>query len=78
MPTSSLPLYSRQLDQYGHSRRLVISVVRPSGWDVREEHDRHVVRHVHYDDWHRVERARDVFSRQAAELVAAGWRDRES
>lgn len=73
MPTATHTLYSRQLLQQGHSRRLVISLVHPSGWDVCEEHDRKIVRHVHYDDWHRVERARDEFSRHAAELVDAGW-----
>lgn len=76
MPTASSTLYSRHLQQQGHSRRLVISTVRPSGWDVREEHDRELVRLIHYDDWHRVERAREVFTRQAAALEDAGWIER--
>lgn len=77
MPTAFHTLYSRQLHLQGHSRRLVISVVHPSGWDVCEEHDRQIVRRVHYDDWHRVERARDGFARQAAELADAGWQERQ-
>jgi hypothetical protein len=76
MTSASDTLYFRHLQQEGHSRRLVISTVRPSGWDVREEHDLELVRLVHYDDWHRVERARDWFSRQAAELEDEGWTER--
>ncbi|HUF48036.1 MAG TPA: hypothetical protein VMM93_09475 [Vicinamibacterales bacterium] len=31
------------------------------GWEVCERHDERVVRTSHYDDWHRVERAVQVF-----------------
>ncbi len=31
------------------------------GWEVRETHDREVGRTQHYSDWHRVERAVQVF-----------------
>jgi hypothetical protein len=30
------------------------------GWDLREERDNRVVRHMNYTDWHRVERAIQV------------------
>ena len=28
-----------------------------AGWELREERDRSVTRHLHFTDWHRVERA---------------------
>lgn len=44
-----------------------------SGWEIREEEDSRLVRQVHYTDWHRVERARMAFARQAADLTDDGW-----
>lgn len=38
------------------------------GWDVTEELDREVVRHTTYTDWHRVERALQVFQMHATDL----------
>ena len=35
------------------------------GWEVRETHDRKVVRTQRYSDWHRVERAVQVFDLHA-------------
>jgi len=45
----------------------VITVTKSvDGWEVRETHDREVVRTQHYSDWHRVERAVQVFGLRAA------------
>jgi hypothetical protein len=33
----------------------------PDGWEVSETHDATLVRTHHYSDWHRVERAVQVF-----------------
>jgi hypothetical protein len=50
------------------------SIVQTGGsWEVVEEQDQEVMRRVNYDDWHRVERARRVFSLQADALRQAGW-----
>jgi hypothetical protein len=50
----------REYTHAGHTDRF--TVTRGSaGWDVREERDNHVVRKVNYQDWHRVERAMQVF-----------------
>lgn len=43
------------------------------GWDVLEEQDRRVVREVHYDDWHRVERQLNVFAMRVESLKNEGW-----
>jgi len=44
-----------------------------NGWEVREERDSEVVRKVHYQDWHRVERARRVISTELDVLQRQGW-----
>jgi hypothetical protein len=44
----------------GHTDTLVVTKT-DSGWEVREMHDRTVVRAHEYSDWHRVERAIQVF-----------------
>ena len=35
-----------------------------AGWEVREEYQEQVIRSVTYSDWHRVERAMELFRRQ--------------
>ena len=44
----------------GHIDRFIILRSR-DGWDVREERDDQVVKQASYTDWHRVERAMQVF-----------------
>ena len=46
-----------------------------SGWEVREEQDSQIVWSIRYTDWHRVERARMTFAREAATLASAGWKE---
>ena len=55
--------------------KFVIHSVSDGGWEVREEADRHIVRQVHYSDWHRVERARSLFAMRILSLEEAGWVD---
>ncbi len=57
-----------------HIRHYSIAPAQPSGWDVRCEEDRDLRRQDHYQDWHRVERARALFEQEASELQANGWR----
>ncbi len=55
---------SRERTTSGHTDRLTVTKTA-EGWEVRETHDRTVVRTHHYSDWHRVERALQVFDLQA-------------
>jgi hypothetical protein len=66
-------MYARIFQNKSHTRRFSITPKDPSGWDVREERDEAIVRNVHYDDWHRVERARRSFAIEAAMLFEQGW-----
>jgi hypothetical protein len=75
MLTADQPMFLRQLEHAGRTRRFVIASRESGGWDVREEADRDVVRHVHYDDWHRVERARMAFAQRVLSLEEEGWKD---
>ena len=55
---------SAHQERYEYSnRRFTVSRGR-RGWEVTEECDREVVRHVTYSDWHRVELALRVFRLQ--------------
>jgi hypothetical protein len=67
-------MFNRQLTNAGHVRRFTIREAQGQGWEVREEEDSRVVRHTHYHDWHRVERAMLAMQRQVSELEARGWR----
>jgi hypothetical protein len=44
-----------------------------SGWEVREERDSEIVKKVHYQDWHRVERARRTIANELDVLQREGW-----
>lgn len=73
MSTSRAPMFRRQLEHAGRTRHFLISNDANGGWEAREEADRTVIRRVHYDDWHRVERARLVFAMRAERLQDEGW-----
>lgn len=75
MLTQDIPMFSRQLQHAGRTRRFLISSREEGGWEVREEDDRHVVKQVLYHDWHRVERARTDFALRVSNLEEAGWTD---
>jgi hypothetical protein len=62
----------RHLIHCGHEHRFVVTEDL-QGWDVREEEDAIMVRHVHHDDWHRVERDTWLFELRAVELKQGGW-----
>jgi hypothetical protein len=67
-------MFTKKLTQAGHVRRFSIQEAGGHGWEVREEQDSHVIRHVRYDDWHRVERALNSMRAQVDELEESGWR----
>jgi hypothetical protein len=66
-------MYARIFRKATQTRRFTITDAGSDGWEVREEQDSRVVRSVLYDDWHRVERARMNFAREALALRDGGW-----
>ncbi len=64
-----MDLVKRILDG-GHVRQIVVRHAARLGWDVSEEMDSQVLRAVHCEDWHRVERMLSVFELTAREFEA--------
>jgi hypothetical protein len=69
-------VFSRDLTDGSHVRRLEVERTSSHAWHVREQRDGAVVREVTCTDWHRVELAIRSFSAEAAELTRDGWQDR--
>ena len=65
-------MFARALHKDQHKKRFSI-VQTGRFWEVLEEQDSQVVRRRVYDDWHRVERAKRVFTQDVASLCQAGW-----
>lgn len=53
-------MLTREFVHDGHTKRVTITR-SDAGWAVREENDDQVVRAINYTDWHRVERALQMF-----------------
>jgi hypothetical protein len=68
-------MYLRTLTNSAQTRRFTIEKLAAAGWEVRVEQDSRVVSSTCYRDWHRVERARNAFAREAARLQDDGWTD---
>ena len=66
-------MFNHRLEHQGRTRGFLIESRAAGGWDVLEEMDRRVVREVHYDDWHRVERTLNVFTMRVETLKNEGW-----
>ena len=64
--------FDKRLRNDHQTRRYSIATT-DSGWEVREERDSEVVRKVHYQDWHRVERARRSIAIELDQLERSGW-----
>jgi hypothetical protein len=64
--------FEKSLRHDQQTRRFSIAVTE-AGWEVREERDSEVVRQVHYQDWHRVERARRAIAIELDDLQRKGW-----
>ena len=59
-------MYTKELTQ-ATGRTARITIVRDeTGWKASVEQDKRIVETVHYTDWHRVERAIEVFSLEHA------------
>ena len=66
-------MFALTLRQDNHVRHY--SIVRIGvGWEIRLEEDSKLRRLDHYQDWHRVERAMSLFTRETSELLDSGWR----
>jgi hypothetical protein len=63
-------MLTREFVRDGHTKRVTITRSE-AGWVVREERDDRVVRDINYTDWHRVERALQMFELTNQELVAS-------
>jgi hypothetical protein len=68
-------MYHRTFKKAGQTKRFSITDEGTLGWEVREEQDSQIVWRTRYNDWHRVERARMTFAREAASLASAGWKE---
>jgi len=66
-------MFAKELYRAGHTRKFSIRDLGVSGWEVRDEQDDCVLKQVRYTDWHRVERALNMFNLQIDELEDAGW-----
>jgi hypothetical protein len=66
-------MFSKTLTHAGHIRHFIVRARHASGWEVRVEEDRQVVRQALYHDWHRLERALGAIEREVGELVRNGW-----
>ena len=69
--------FDKSLRNDQQTRRYSI-VTTDAGWEVREERDSEVVRQVHYQDWHRVERARRSIAMELDQLERSGWSEVKS
>ena len=66
-------MFAKELRQEGHTRKFSIKDRGPDGWEVRDEQDDRVLKQVCYKDWHRVERALNMFTITIDDLESRGW-----
>jgi hypothetical protein len=66
-------MFTKELTQAGHRRRFSISERGKTGWEVRDVQDEKVLKQIYYTDWHRVERAQQMFNVLIEELESRGW-----
>jgi len=66
-------MFVKELHQAGHVRKFSITKFGESGWRVCDVQDERVLRQVDYTDWHRVERAVNMFNILIDDLESRGW-----
>jgi hypothetical protein len=66
-------MFSIALRHEHHTREYAVSASQPSGWELTLQEDLERTRRVHFEDWHRVERAVAVVKREVEDLTARGW-----
>ena len=67
-------MFSIALRHEQHTRQYAVSASQLSGWELTLQEDLERTRSVHFEDWHRVERAVAVVRREVEDLTARGWR----
>ena len=77
MEDNSVMQFSKSLKNASQTRRYSIAAT-DAGWEVREERNGEVVKRVHCQDWHRVERARRTIAIELESLKQQGWSDEPS
>ena len=71
-------MFSIALRHEQHTRQYAVSASQPSGWELTLQEDLERVKRVHYEDWHRVERAVAVVRLEIEELTSRGWQVEDS
>jgi len=66
-------MFIKELHQAGHVRKFSITKLGEAGWQVSDIQDERVLRQVYYNDWHRVERAVNMFNILIEDLESRGW-----
>jgi hypothetical protein len=66
-------MFSIALRHDEHTRKYRVTASQPSGWELTLTEDTKPTRQVHYDDWHRVERAVLTWRLEIDELTEKGW-----
>ena len=56
-------MFTKEVIEAGQARSVTVTRTA-AGWEVREVYQQQLVRSVTYNDWHRVERAMELFSRR--------------
>jgi hypothetical protein len=74
MANKAQRVFSRELTDGAHVHRLDVERTADHAWQIREQRDDVIVRHVTNADWHRVELAISGFSAEAVQLTQRGWR----
>ena len=66
-------MFSIALRREQHTRQYAVSPSQPSGWELTLQEDLERVKRVHFEDWHRVERAVAAVKLEVESLTASGW-----
>jgi hypothetical protein len=67
-------MFSIALRHEQHTRQYAVSASQQSGWELTRQEDLGRIKSVHFEDWHRVERAVAVVRLEVEDLTAKGWR----
>jgi len=66
-------MFSIALRHDEHTRKYRVTASQLSGWELTLTEDTKPTRQMHYDDWHRVERALLTWQLEIEELTGKGW-----
>jgi hypothetical protein len=71
-------MFSIALRHEHHTRQYAVSASQPSGWELTLQEDLERIKRVHFEDWHRVERAVAVVRLEIEDLTSRGWHVEDS